>query len=472
MSLTLQLEAAMVTIATDIKDLRNRIGVLGTLSTTNKTNTVAAINELYTSLNSTTQALNNLINDALGAGDLTHTWSINQIITYVQNIRSDILGGIPPSTLDSIYELADGIQQNGSSLNLITTSLGYRVRVDAAQNFSVGEQAQGRANIGAAADSELQALITALGNDPNFATTITNLIGTKLSFAVILSLTAQEKLNVKTSIDLDQVNNTTDLNKPLSTATINALALKLNTPVGNGIVEHTGTGNTVARSLLGTALQVKLTQLGNGNYQWGLEDNPTIPGTAYVILPAGPTSSRGAAITGKLKYNTDLGMWEGVRNGIWAPLGRIIQCLTGPIPVQTGAAQKFYDNLAPDYAAGFVIATIVITPIFADSIIIVSFPLMIDHSVNNRTIVTTTFYSYGMVTGVLAGSTATNASTAGRPASQSVQSAFPSQGAGVPITIEIKTGANGSGTTYINRGSTATMGNTGATYYQVLEVSQ
>lgn len=62
-----------------------------------------------------------------------------------------------------------------------------------------------------------------------------------------------------------------------------------------------------------------------------------------------------------------------------------------------------------------------------------------------------------------------NSYTAGRPANQSLQIVIPSQGAGVPLNIDIRSGANGGGTTYINRGAGASMGNTGTTTWTMTE---
>lgn len=164
MTMSNNIALAIQAIGVSIKDVRSRIGVLANLNTTDKTDTVQAINEVKAALDANIQALGQIINDAAGLGDTTHTWSVDQIITYVQNIRSDILGGIPPSALDSIYELAQQIEADGSSLDLITQALNFRVRVDAAQTFDATERAQGRANIGAAADADLQQLITDVGD--------------------------------------------------------------------------------------------------------------------------------------------------------------------------------------------------------------------------------------------------------------------------------------------------------------------
>ena len=74
----------------------------------------------------------------------------------------------------------------------------------------------------------LNEIATALGDDPNFATTITNLIGTKVAKALTIAgidlqdnITAVELL---IALSLNNVTNTSDMNKPVSTAQATAIA--------------------------------------------------------------------------------------------------------------------------------------------------------------------------------------------------------------------------------------------------------
>ena len=314
--------------------------------------------------------------------------------------------------------------------------------------------------------NQLNEFANAINNDPSYATTIANELATKLSFTISQALTSGQKLIAKTNLDLQNVDNTSDANKALSTAAVNALAGKVNNPAAVGIMEYLGSGNSAGRSLLGTTNQINITVLGNGNYQWSIAPNPVLAGTDAVTVPNGSTAQRGAIAVGKFRFNSELVQWEGVRNGVWAPIGKIIQVVTGVIPVQSGTARQFYDNQAPAITSGFSIFTTSITPYFANSKIYLNFQLMVDHSINNRNIVTIVVINGTTLVGVKA----TNSYTAGRPASQGFQIALDSLGAGVPINIDVRVGANGSGTTYINRGFTATMGNTGASHFKIEEV--
>ncbi len=82
---------------------------------------------------------------AISAGDSA---TLSSAQTYALGLV-DALTAASPSTLDTLAEIAAALGQDPTFAATITAALGKRVRVDAIQNFSVGEQAQARANIGA-----------------------------------------------------------------------------------------------------------------------------------------------------------------------------------------------------------------------------------------------------------------------------------------------------------------------------------
>jgi hypothetical protein len=76
----------------------------------------------------------------------------------------------------------------------------------------------------------LNELAAALGNDPNFAATTASALANRLRVdTAAQGLNSTQKTNAKTNIDLQNVDNTSDLNKPISTATQTALNGKENT---------------------------------------------------------------------------------------------------------------------------------------------------------------------------------------------------------------------------------------------------
>lgn len=157
-------------IGLDIKNTNNAIGTLSSLTTTQKASVVGAINELKSSIASID--LSAVINDA-GASGSDKTYSIDKILNLLSALKSEILGGIPSTALDTIKELADFLADNTVAGGLVE-QLGNRVRVDAAQSFDSTKQAQGRSNIGAASAADLTSLSNAIGNtDHNFVTDYT-----------------------------------------------------------------------------------------------------------------------------------------------------------------------------------------------------------------------------------------------------------------------------------------------------------
>ena len=102
----------------------------------------------------------------------------------------------------------------------------------------------------------LNELAAALGDDPNFATTVTNSIASK---ATIASPTFTGSVGgiTKTMVGLSNVDNTTDALKPVSTAQQTALDLKAN------IASPTFTGTVSATSFVGDGSQ--LTGLSTSN---------------------------------------------------------------------------------------------------------------------------------------------------------------------------------------------------------------
>lgn len=164
MSLVTQVHALALAIAADVKDIRLKAGNLTSLTTTDKTSLVNALNEIRNDLQTANGVLNALIDDAALAGAIDHTWSVDKIISYVTSVKSDIMGGLAPGTLDTIFELAAELQNAETNVDAIFTAIGYRVSVDAIQSFDTTQQAQGRSNIGAASAAVLTTLTNNVGD--------------------------------------------------------------------------------------------------------------------------------------------------------------------------------------------------------------------------------------------------------------------------------------------------------------------
>jgi phosphopantothenoylcysteine synthetase/decarboxylase len=144
MSLATNLQSLATRMATECKALRTLINGnladLSALTTTAKTSLVAAINEVKAAQGSS------VIDDAT-TGTLK-TWSSSKINTSINSATAALVNSAP-ATLDTLNELAAALGSDPAFATTMTTALGKRVRVDAAQVFTAGEQTQARANIGA-----------------------------------------------------------------------------------------------------------------------------------------------------------------------------------------------------------------------------------------------------------------------------------------------------------------------------------
>ena len=127
-----------------LRDFINNLSVhqstLTALTTTDKTSLVKAINELKSSIDNATS-----INDT--GTSTSATWSSDKINTSINNAVSALVDGAG-TTLDTLKELADALGNDANFAATLAEQMGKRVRVDAAQTFTVAEQAQGCSNLG------------------------------------------------------------------------------------------------------------------------------------------------------------------------------------------------------------------------------------------------------------------------------------------------------------------------------------
>lgn len=132
-------------VGTQIKGLRTLMGLLSNLTTTDKTNLIAAINEV----NAKTAGAGAQIDDVTARTTTVYSSSRTEarITEATAALKSDILGGAGP-TVDTLKEIADILASSGSDVAALTTALSKRVRFDAAQTLTAPEKVQANANIG------------------------------------------------------------------------------------------------------------------------------------------------------------------------------------------------------------------------------------------------------------------------------------------------------------------------------------
>lgn len=164
MSLASNLQNLATRIATEAKALRTLINGntadLSALTTSAKSNLVAAINELQGEINALSSGA--VISD--GSTSTSSTWSSTKIVEQLDAYKASILGGAS-SAYDTLVELQAFIEEHEGDLTGLLTAVGNRVRFDAAQTLTSPQQAQARTNIGAVSASDM--------GDPatNFVTT-------------------------------------------------------------------------------------------------------------------------------------------------------------------------------------------------------------------------------------------------------------------------------------------------------------
>lgn len=139
MSLVTRIAATFTQIATDIKALRDSVGSLSSLTTTAKSNLVAAINELKASAGIT-------VNDA-STTSTTQPWSAQKSTAAIAQVKTDILGGAG-AAYDTLLELQNIIAADESTASALATAVTNRVRYDAAQTLSTAQMLQACTNIG------------------------------------------------------------------------------------------------------------------------------------------------------------------------------------------------------------------------------------------------------------------------------------------------------------------------------------
>lgn len=157
MSLNTKISDLALDISTSIKSLRVLINQnqpsLSALNTTAKTNLVSAINELKASIDGVAASAGAAINDASNSST-TQTWSIDNITLKIGDAVSALVDS-SPTTLDTLNELAAALGDDPNFATTMTTALGNKVSFAETQNLSAPQQAMARDNIDVFSKAEI-----------------------------------------------------------------------------------------------------------------------------------------------------------------------------------------------------------------------------------------------------------------------------------------------------------------------------
>lgn len=167
MSLQNRLTDLTTRIATEIKTLRTLINGntvdLSALTTTAKGNLVAALNELKSDVDAAASSGGASINDV--GTSTASVWSSGRTNDAITTAIAVLTTGAP-AALDTLDELAAALGDDANFAATITTALGNRVRTDTAtQGLTTQQQQNARTNISVLSATEI--------GDPetNFVTT-------------------------------------------------------------------------------------------------------------------------------------------------------------------------------------------------------------------------------------------------------------------------------------------------------------
>jgi len=185
-----QISLLAQTIGQDVKQICTNIGDLSTLTTTQKTSLVLALNELKASLNSID--LTKLIDDAKTATNLT--WSSTQITKAINDAVTALVNGAPEA-LDTLNELADAITTNKDAISALQSIAAGHVKYDAAQTLTTAQKTQARSNIDAASTTEVATAKSAADTAQSTANTNKTSIGTLSSLKTTAKTSLVDAIN-------------------------------------------------------------------------------------------------------------------------------------------------------------------------------------------------------------------------------------------------------------------------------------
>lgn len=146
MTLETRIIALAQAIGHDIKDLTAKQGDLTSLTTTAKSSLVAALNELKAAIDTlAAQPAGAQIDDGVTVTD--KTWSSSHIQTQIASAISALVDS-SPATLDTLNELAAALGNDPNFATTISTAIGNRIRYDDVQTLTAPQKLQACENIG------------------------------------------------------------------------------------------------------------------------------------------------------------------------------------------------------------------------------------------------------------------------------------------------------------------------------------
>jgi hypothetical protein len=143
MTLELRILALAQAVGADVKALKTTDGTLSGLSTIEKSNLVAAINEVFTMA----QSAGVQINDAAPATSTTVAYSPQKITSLITTAISNVLGGAS-AAYDTFIELQNILEADATATAGLVTTVAGKVTFTGTQTLTEAQKAFACANIG------------------------------------------------------------------------------------------------------------------------------------------------------------------------------------------------------------------------------------------------------------------------------------------------------------------------------------
>lgn len=212
MSLVTQLNTVLTRIGTEFKAIRNVTGALANLTTTDKTNLVAAINEVQAEVGS---------GGTIDADSITDATTVGKALIRAADAaagRSAIGAGTSNLALGTTSSTAKAGDYQPTAANISDATATGRAVLTAASaaaartTLDTYSKAETDAAASAAAAAVVDAapgaldtlneLAAALGDDPNFATNMATALGNRVRVDAAQSFTSPQKQQARDNIDV------------------------------------------------------------------------------------------------------------------------------------------------------------------------------------------------------------------------------------------------------------------------------
>ena len=196
MTLVSQVNDLATRIGTEFKSVRTAQGSLASLQTSNKTSLVAAINELFNGGGSGSVAINDNTASTTSVYSSSKTVSLINAKPSINDTTASGTSVYSSSKTDSQIAAAVGAKPSINDTTPSASTVYSSNKTDTQINAAVSALVNGSQ----ATLDTLAEIAAALGNDANFATTMTTALGNRLRFDAAQVLTGPQKTQGLTNL--------------------------------------------------------------------------------------------------------------------------------------------------------------------------------------------------------------------------------------------------------------------------------